>query len=47
MNANEVIAPRAQHLFEGAVIHPNDHVNVCRSSIRGRVHSLDELLDRA
>lgn len=32
MNANEVIATRAQQLVEGAKIHPNDHVNVCQSS---------------
>ncbi|MCI0621850.1 MAG: class II fumarate hydratase [Acidobacteria bacterium] len=32
MNANEVIATRAQQLVEGTKIHPNDHVNVCQSS---------------
>jgi len=31
MNANEVIATRAQQIAGGA-IHPNDHVNMCQSS---------------
>ena len=47
MNANEVVATPAQQLFEAAVIHLNDHVNVCRSSIRDRGHSLDGLSNHA
>jgi fumarate hydratase class II len=32
MNANEVIASRAQRITGGLAIHPNDHVNACQSS---------------
>jgi len=32
MNANEVIAARAQQIAGGKSIHPNDHVNLCQSS---------------
>jgi len=32
MNANEVIAHRAQQLFPQATVHPNDHVNMGQSS---------------
>jgi fumarate hydratase class II len=32
MNANEVIATRAQQIAGGKSIHPNDHVNLCQSS---------------
>ena len=32
MNANEVIATRAQQIAGGKTIHPNDHVNLCQSS---------------
>ena len=32
MNANEVIATRAQQIISGTAVHPNDHVNMCQSS---------------
>jgi fumarate hydratase class II len=32
MNANEVIATRAQQIAGGKSLHPNDHVNLCQSS---------------
>ena len=32
MNANEVIAARARQIAGRAIIHPNDHVNLCQSS---------------
>ena len=32
MNANEVIATRARQIAGGAIVHPNDHVNMCQSS---------------
>jgi fumarate hydratase, class II len=32
MNANEVIATRAQQIMSGTAVHPNDHVNMCQSS---------------
>ena len=32
MNANEVIAARASQLFDGAAVHPNNHVNMGQSS---------------
>ncbi len=32
MNANEVIAHRANSIAKGAGVHPNDHVNMCQSS---------------
>jgi fumarate hydratase class II len=32
MNANEVIASRAERISAGLAIHPNDHVNACQSS---------------
>jgi fumarate hydratase class II len=32
MNANEVIATRANQILKGAHVHPNDHVNMCQSS---------------
>ena len=32
MNANEVIASRGEQLGDGAMIHPNDDVNMCQSS---------------
>ena len=35
MNANEVIAMRAQQIAGGATVHPNDHVNLCQSSNDG------------
>jgi fumarate hydratase class II len=51
MNANEVIASRAQQITEGAVIHPNDHVNACQSSndvIPSAIHiaALSEVRER-
>jgi len=32
MNANEVIATRANEILAAAAVHPNDHVNMCQST---------------
>lgn len=56
MNANEVIANRANELSGGTIgtkspVHPNDHVNLCQSSndvIPTAIHvAASELLDKA